>query len=271
MKVLITGAAGGLGRALAVECALRGYDLFLTDVNEGGLLSIKRGLLRRFPVKVMIKSCDLTSERETGELFQFADRNGWTFDMLMNVAGIDFEGGFLERSSYNILKIVRLNIEATLSVTHKALARRNGSSKRFYLVFVSSLASMYPMPLKAVYAASKRFLLSLAYALGQELKSRNVSVLALCPGGLPTTPDALAGIQAQGFWGKLTTNRLETVARRTIEKALRGRRVYIPGVVNALLSFFGRLIPETAVAKFLYGRWSKAQKLRFREQAGGAC
>ena len=48
MNVLITGAAGGLGRAMAVECAGRGYNLFLTDLNGGSLRLIKEGLERRF-------------------------------------------------------------------------------------------------------------------------------------------------------------------------------------------------------------------------------
>ena len=40
MNVMITGAAGGLGRAMAIECGRRGYNMFLTDVNGNGLLSI---------------------------------------------------------------------------------------------------------------------------------------------------------------------------------------------------------------------------------------
>lgn len=46
MNVLITGAAGGLGRAMAVECGRRGYDMFLTDVNEDGLRRVQTGLNR---------------------------------------------------------------------------------------------------------------------------------------------------------------------------------------------------------------------------------
>jgi short-subunit dehydrogenase len=68
------------------------------------------------------------------------------------------------------------------------------------LVFVSSLASMFPMPHKAAYAASKRFLLDFATALRHELKTHNVRVLALCPGGLVTTKEAVRSIAAQGIW-----------------------------------------------------------------------
>jgi len=259
MRVLITGAAGGLGRAFAIECAKRGYDLFLTDISQSGLDSIKQGLLRRFPVQVTTWQSDLTSDRDTEALFAFAKQNRQAFDMLLNVAGIDFEGGFMELSSQRILEILRLNIEATLRITHQVLAQRDNTDQPFYLVFVSSLASLYPIPLKATYAASKRFLLNFAYALGQELKHQNVSVLSLCPGGLPTTPGALAGIAAQGFWGSATTNRLESVAHRTISKALKGRRIYIPGAVNYAFSFLGKVVPQAAIAKLLYGRWKNAQ------------
>ncbi len=52
MFVLITGAAGGLGRAFAVECARRGWDLFLTDINASGLKRIREGIAGRYPVTV---------------------------------------------------------------------------------------------------------------------------------------------------------------------------------------------------------------------------
>ena len=50
MNVLITGASGGLGRAIAAECASRGYNLFLTDINEEGLKLLRSGLERQYSV-----------------------------------------------------------------------------------------------------------------------------------------------------------------------------------------------------------------------------
>ncbi|NLA87436.1 MAG: SDR family NAD(P)-dependent oxidoreductase, partial [Clostridiales bacterium] len=232
MYVLITGAAGGLGRAFAVDCAKRGYDLLLTDINESGLKLLEKGISNRYPVKVLTKPCDLTSDADVDALFCFAGENNVRFEMLLNIAGIDFEGGFFERSTESILNIVRINVEATLRITHKALNHRVGE-KRFYVLFVSSLASFYPMPLKATYAASKSFLREFACALGQELRPRNVSVLTLCPGGLPTTPESLSGIAAQGFWGEVTTNCLEKVTHRSISRILKGYSIYIPGFVNS--------------------------------------
>ena len=259
MNVLITGACGGLGRALAMECGKRGWRLFLTDIDAKGLLSIQRGLECSFGACVAAKACDLTDEHSVDELLSVIDTQGIRFDMLLNVAGLDCEGAFLTRKRSDLMRIVSLNNEATLRITHAILERRK-ADKAFSLVFISSLASMYPMPLKATYAASKRFLLDLSLALRLELKGQNVRVLAVCPGGMPTTPEALRGIEAQGFWGSATTNPLETVARRTIDGVLRGKSVYIPGGLNRTLAFVGGLLPRRWVAAAIYHRWSRAQK-----------
>lgn len=259
MNVMITGAAGGLGRALAAECGRRGYNIFLTDINEKGLLPLQSGLERQFGVCVGTKACDLTRAERVDEMLAVIDQHGIRFDMLLNVAGVDFEGGFLAREREKVVKIVSLNNEATLRITHAVLSRRR-PDRPFTLVFVSSLASMFPMPLKATYAASKRFLLDFATSLRQELKNQDVTVFSLCPGGLATTRDAMSGIAAQGFWGGATTNPLELVAHEAISRALSGRRVYVPGLLNRLLSAIGKIIPRPWVAAAIYWRWEKAQR-----------
>ena len=259
MNVFITGASGGLGRAMANECGRRGYNMLLCDINEQGLKSIQRGLERQFGVTVTTAACDLTSESSVDALMQRLDSYQIRFDMLLNIAGVDFEGSFLGRDRRDISRIISLNNDATLRITHAVLSRRREGNP-FYLLFTSSLASMYPMPLKATYAASKRFLLDIAVALGAELKNQNVNVLALCPGGLATTREAMEGIAAQGFWGTATTNPLERVSKQTIDR-LEGRGgVFIPGALNRTLTFFGNLLPRSWVAAAIYHRWSKAQQ-----------
>ncbi len=259
MNVLITGASGGLGRAMAVECARRGYHLFLTDINAAALLCIKDGLKRRFGIEVAAKACDLTDSNSVDEMLQWIDQNDIRFDMLLNIAGMDFEGGFLSRERENIVNIVVLNDAATLRITHAALERRRKNS-HFTAVFVSSLASMFPMPLKATYAASKRFLFDFAIALRQELKDQDANVLVLCPGGMVTNDEASAAIAAQGIWGILTTNSLEKVAHKTLDKALDGKKCFVPGVLNHVLSMFGKILPRAWIAAVIYWRWHRAQE-----------
>jgi len=212
-------------------------------------------------VNVYTEVCDLTDTDAVRVMLDGAAARGIEFDMLLNNAGVDFEGGFTERTSDQISSIIGINIEATLNITHEMLARRH-EDKQFYIVFVSSLASLYPMPLKACYAASKRFLYDFGYALGSELGSSGVSVTTLCPAGLATTDESMEAIAAQGFWGNLTTNSVETVARRTIAKTLRGKRVYIPGSVNRALGAAGRFMPRALVVNVIHSRWQKAQASR---------
>lgn len=156
MNVAITGAAGGLGRALAVECARRGYRLFLTDVNDAALRCIQTGLERRFGTAVTAQACDLTDSAGVDAMLRALDGSHMWFDMLLNVAGMDCEGAFLRREREALVRVVTLNDAATLRITHAILERRRQGG-RFSLVFVSSMASLFPMPLKATYAASKRF------------------------------------------------------------------------------------------------------------------
>ncbi len=255
---LITGASGGLGRAFALECARRGYDLLLTDIDAEGLQKAAAGIRRQFGVRVDAYSCDITEETAVDGLIAFAKEQGIALHILFNVAGIDREGAFQKRSFADVSGILRVNIEATLRITHKALALR-AAGEDFHIIFVSSLASLYPIPLKATYAASKRFLLDFSIALGEELKPQGVHVLALCPGGLSTREDCLQAIAAQGFWGNVTTNDIEKVVRRTINRALRGRTLYIPGFTNNLLRFGARLVPPAVIARLLHRRWLHAQ------------
>jgi len=256
MKTLITGAAGGLGRAMAIECAKRGHSLVLTDRDANGLSRFSEGLFRQYGIPPETIVCDLTKESEVGALMERFDAENAKFDLLLNIAGLDNEGGFLRRDCDRIVDIVKVNIEATLRLTHELLQRRN---QPFYVVFVSSLASQFPMPLKATYAASKRFLFDFALALGEEMKDSGVHVLALCPGGLATTPKTIAAIDAQGFFGKATTNRLEVVSRKTIDRVLRGETVYFPGVLNNLFRILTPFLPKRLVIRLIHQRWIRSQ------------
>jgi short-subunit dehydrogenase len=258
-SVCITGAAGGLGKAFAAECALRGWNLFLTDLAAPLLPPLAAGISRLYGVDVQTYACDLTNTMERDSFWLRIQELGIQFHMLINVAGVEFEGLFKERSLQELRTIVRLNIEATLEMTHRVLSHRD-PCRTLRIINVSSLASYYPMPLKAVYAASKRFLLDVSLALHHELCSDDVTVTVLCPAGLPTTLESITKIDAQGFMGQATTLNVGSVTTKTIDWALKGRPVYIPGWVNRLMKALSILIPPVTIAGMLKKRWLKAYK-----------
>ena len=259
--VFISGATGGLGKAFAVECASRGWDLALTDLSGPRLETLATSLRQTYGVEVVQHACDLTDPAARAGLFKLLHDRRLRFCMLINVAGVDYEGPFCERSRAEIRTIIRLNIEATLEVTH-ALLDLAAPDQLLRIINVSSLAAFYPMPVKATYAASKRFLLDFSLALRDELRERGATVTVLCPAGLPTTPGCIEAIEAQGIFGQLTTMDIGQVATRTIDQALRGRAVYIPGVLNQLIRSVGSLVPSASLAALIGQRWRAAHKKR---------
>lgn len=256
---LITGATGGLGKAFAVECASRGWDLFLTDMREDRLALLAEGLRNAYGVHVLTHACDLTDVAERNRFYEVLHSRGLRFQGLVNVAGIDFEGLFHEQSRERIRMILRLNIEATVDVTHYLLGRM-APTGLFRIITVSSLAAYYPMPVKATYAASKRFLLDFFSALRYEIAGYGATVTILCPAGLPTTERCIHAIEAQGLAGSLTTQNVGYVAARTVDRALQGRAVYIPGWANQMIQFLGSLVPRSSVTWMIGRRWRAANK-----------
>ena len=95
--VLMTGATGGLGKAMAAECASRGWNLFLTDLREERLECWRLGLERSYGVRVLYLAADLPRAELVGRDVRELRAKGLRFRGLINVAGLDHEGLFMER------------------------------------------------------------------------------------------------------------------------------------------------------------------------------
>ena len=265
--VMITGAAGGLGKAFAVECASRGWDLFLTDRNPEPLETLASGLCHAYGVQVAVHACDLTDTYSRARLFKRIAGDGLRFWGLINVAGMDYEGPFYEQSRQHIRTIVRLNIEGTLEMTHAIMAYRDPTLP-FRIINVASLAAFYPMPVKATYAASKRFLMDFSLALRNELSEMGATVTVLCPAGMPTTRECVRAIDAQGFLGQLTTQNTGSVANLTLNAALKGDAICIPGRLNQFIQLAGSLVPTAWVVSLIGSRWKSARRKQVAQMPG---
>jgi len=259
--VLITGAAGGLGKAFAVECASRGWDIFLTDLSPVQLDILARGIRSGYGVDVYTHACNLTDPDSRQTLFDLFSQQHLSITALINVAGLDHEGLFYDQTVAKIQSIIRLNIEATVTMTHAMMQFRD-LYRPFRIINVASLAAYYPMPVKATYAASKRFLLDFSLALREEIRSLGATVTVLCPAGMPTNIECIRGIDAQGWMGQVTTMDVGRVAKITIDAALSGKPVVIPGLVNRVMQGVGALIPTRVLAKVIGKRWLSAREKR---------
>lgn len=254
---LITGATGGLGRAFAWELAARGWDLALTDVSDDALLLLGEGIRRAHGVRILTRVADLADDASLDDLASWIASGEVRLGALVNVAGFDVEGAFESRDREGLLALMRVVMEAGVILTHAAL-EQGTAADTLRVINTASLAGFFPMPYKATYAASKGFVLSASLALCEELRGR-ATITVLCPAGMPTTSSAVEAIAAQGIMGRLTTRNPSDVARLTVDAALRGRAIVVPGAINRALVAAGAIVPRAAMARLIGRRWAAAR------------
>lgn len=266
----LSGATGGLGRSMAVECASRGWDLFLTDRDAQALAHFASSLRHGWGVRVEWAVCDMADDASRTALLQQLRQCQVTLHFICNIAGVDFEGPFLDRPRQQILNILKVNDLATVDMLHGLISLRDGS-QTLRIVNVCSLAALFPMPVKATYAASKRLLLDLTLALREECRPLGVTLTALCPAGMATNEDCIRGMAVQGIMGRLTTLQIGRICAGTINAALKGRAIHIPGGLNQALALAGNLLPRGLVARLIGWRWRKtnraAEKLKLAQES----
>lgn len=259
-NVLITGAGGGLGKSFIKYFAKLGYDLYLTSFNENKLKLIAEDTLKEFPnVKIDYFPCDLSLKEERDKLFSDIESKELQFDFIINNAGFVGEGEFLNVKREDVLKIVRVNMEANIDIIH-TLVSKKADEKRLNIINIASLSAYYSIPHLSVYSASKAFVRSYCYSLNYELKDKNVHLLAVCPSGMPTTTDMKYDIMSQGVMGKWTSTGTNYIARKSVKKCLKNKTEYVPLFINKFLVFISKFASRKFITKGLGKRWKKTSK-----------
>src|SRR5450631_116311 len=178
--VLITGASGGIGYELAKLCARDHHNLVLVARSADRLAPVAAELQAQ-GVTVKTIALDLAAPPARKFLFDQLQREGVAIDILVNNAGFGAFGEFAQMPEDEILGQIALNITALTQLTRlflpSMMQRRGGK-----IMNVASTAAFQPGPLMAVYYATKAYVLSFSEAIGYELKDKNITVTALCPG-----------------------------------------------------------------------------------------
>ena len=256
----ISGATGGIGKAMTKLSAQKGYDLFLTGRSMDKLESLKEELLKiNEKITVHVCPCDLTSADSRNAMLSMIDEKGLKIERIINVAGVDTQKAFTEYTTDKVLFQIRVNVEATISLTHELLKRR---LEKIEILTVSSMSGVSPMPYFALYSATKCSLTSFFTSLHYELKDF-AKVTTILPGGVYTRPDIIEDIKNQGIWGKLSSKSPEYVAEKSFKALSKNKKTYIPGAFNRILNFLMKLVPKKLVLGFIARRWKKITKDAF--------
>jgi short-subunit dehydrogenase len=182
---LVTGAASGIGEALAYALAERGSHLILLDRAADRLAAVAAGVGRRHPaVRVETVVADLADHVATVALGARLAREHPELTLVINNAGVALAGSFTELSLDEFDWLMEINFRAVLTLTHAlvpVLLQHPGS----HLVNVSSVFGLIAPPTQSAYVTSKFAVRGLTESLRAELLGR-VGVTCVHPGGIAT-------------------------------------------------------------------------------------
>lgn len=235
---LVTGASRGLGKAIALELAKRGYPTILVSRSDK-VHEVCEEITSQYRIASVGFSADLTDPAAIADLAEQVNATYQVF-MLVNNAGTGGSRRFVDASTQYLENILDLNTKATALLTH-ALLPNLMRQPHAYVLNIGSMAAHTPTGFKTVYPASKAFIQHFSLGLREELKDTSVSVSVCSPGAMATNEEVTARIERQGFFGRFTLKSVESIAQKCVRQTLRGKRHIVINPVSYALS---KMVPN---------------------------
>ena len=246
---VITGAGGGLGRALAAEITGRGGHVALVDVAPEALEATARSVERN-AVKVSQHVADVTSaERMAALVPEVVSAHGGV-DLLVNNAGITLQKSFATHSLDDWKRIVGINFWGVVHGCHFFLDELRRSEDA-HVVNLSSMSAFAGLPTQSSYSATKAAVQALSESLWAELAVEGIGVTSVHPGAIRTdmiqatladSDDVEAAKRNYAMAQKMGVAP-EYAARRILDAVLKGRLRVRIGREAVLLDWLKRLMP----------------------------
>lgn len=216
---VITGAATGIGRALASRLADEGARLCLADINKGQLDAVAHAL-RAKGCDVSAHALDVSDRRQVESLSRKTVEHFGRVDLLINNAGVALVGDVEEVSLEDIEWVMGVNFWGTVYGVKYFLPLLK-QQKKAYIVNLSSVFGMIAPPGEAAYSASKFAVRGFTEALRHELAGTNVQVSSVHPGGIRTAiaKSSRVGAGADPQKRDKDAAKFELLARTTPERA----------------------------------------------------
>ena len=262
--VVVTGAAGGLGRALCQRFGQGGARIVALDREASALDALLAGL-HQAGIAAIGVVCDVTVEDDCLKAVVEARRSFGAIDLLVNNAGITHRSAFSGTETAVIRRVMAVNFFGALHCTHAALD--DLIARRGMVIAISSVAGFAPLIARTGYAASKHALHGFYDSLRTEVEPLGLKVMLVCPsfietgieknaldghGGPARHPQSIVGVRASPG----------SVADKIFHAARNECRLLLPDRVSRASWWVSRLAPG------LYARLMVA-KLKKEMQRGG--
>jgi short-subunit dehydrogenase len=248
VKILITGATSGIGRALALQYAHEGAELILNGRNGQSLHDIFIETSKLTKVKFVL--ADLATFEGVQALLAVIREE--LPDQIINSAGFGAYGETISMPEQTLQEMIAVNCAALVAITRDTahLWKEKGLSGT--ILNVSSVVGLLPAPYAALYAATKAFVLSFSEALDVELEPHGIRVLVSCPGTVAT---AFAERASHGKFRHAKEGGMilsaESVAESIRAQIKEKKPVVIVDWKFRLLLFFTKILPTRFCMKLL--------------------
>ncbi len=237
-NVLVTGATGGIGHAIARAFAARGANLLLT----GRRSEVLEGLAGEVSGRAL--QCDLASREDVDRLAREAQ--GASLDVLVANAALPASGVLTELSEEEIDRMLEVNLRAPIALA-RAVAPGMIERRRGHLVFISSLAGKVASPASSMYSATKFGLRGFALGLREDLRPHGVGVSVVLPGFISDAGMfADAGVSLPAGVSTRTPDQVAAGVIRSIEH--NRAELEVAPVALRLGASFAAIAPQAAAA-----------------------
>lgn len=184
---VVTGAGGGIGRAICVELARRGSHLALVDINPEAIKGTQEAVAG-FGVNASAHTTDITDKNAMAKLADDVINEHGKINLLVNNAGITLQKNFASHSLEDWERVVGINLWGVIYGIHFFLPhlQESGKNEWAHIVNLSSIAGFMGMPSQSSYAATKGAVKNLSEALNAEFDQYNIGVTSIHPGAVKT-------------------------------------------------------------------------------------
>ncbi len=198
---LVTGAARGIGKALALRFAAEGANVAFTDLVIDENAKQTEDELLALGVKAKGYASNAADFAETEEVVKQIKDDFGSIDILVNNAGITKDGLMMRMSEAQWDAVIAVNLKSAFNFIHAVLPimmrQRNGS-----IINMASVVGVHGNAGQANYAASKAGLIALAKSIAQEVGSRGIRANAIAPGFIETAMTAALPEEVRAEWCK---------------------------------------------------------------------
>ena len=264
---IVTGAGGGLGRAIALRLADEGAHLHLVDLDwPAAEATAIEARSRR--VRVLVSVCDLSDQAAIDVLAQQLLEEWGQIDILVNNAGVAWYGPTTKMSGAEWERLLAINLHAPIRLTTQLLPALLARPEA-HVVNMASICGWVCGGRFAAYHVSKYGLVGFSEALRAEFGRQGLGVTAVCPGPVRTN---LYRSAPCGYSHRETPlppawlcTTAERVAAKTIRSIYRNRAVTFVGPAAHLLYYSKRLVPW---AFYLLHNIGRSKRIKSKQAHG---